>query len=316
MLSNDERNRRLRELNPHPIPEVPRRNSADPSFVRFGTNQPRTHGQPETPVSTIGNQFRTTPSYGGNPHTMRPQPRASVSNSSVTFPNGYQFELSSRTQGLSLEDPSEPTNGYNQVNEPFQFNPGSQAWIQGTNHSTRRFSHGLPQDAWVEGSHPSFSAARNASDRSSPASNPYSRALNSPRNMAGTPVSRTNPWTQPTQPNPNLAQDLDRQQPGAQYIHQPAGIYSQPPYFQSNLSQFHSSYDQYGQASAFQSPLSRAGFMTPAFNGGVQPTPDKGQGHVKMSPLLAQFRNERTKPSGKRWELKVKLAHTVELFYI
>ncbi|KAI0390807.1 ARM repeat-containing protein [Xylariaceae sp. FL0594] len=296
----DDRNRRVKELTTHAGLAVPRRNSADPIHASLGTYQSGVHGQLETPVSALENQYRPRTLYGGATNNLRPQPRASLSNYSNRLSDGFPLELANRAQSLTLDDASELTNGCSQVNEPLPFNPSLQAWNEGTpNHSARHpVSHGTPQDTWAGSPLSLPPTVRNA-----PENNSHARALNSPGDIS---------LNQSSQFSSSIAaHDCNRQQSVSQFAH-PSSIYPPQSFYPPNVPQFQPRYEQYTPSLAFPHTLPRTGFVAPRATGGLQIAPDRGHTHPRVSQHLAEYIRDCHISAAKRWELKDIRNHVVE----
>ncbi|KAI1815279.1 ARM repeat-containing protein [Poronia punctata] len=281
------------------ISETPRRNSADPSFLRGSTNRGGAHGQ-------FDQYFGAAP-YPGSSNLMRPQPRASVSNPPVSAYNNESahFSLNSTlSRGLARHESSEPSNGYPTTNEQFSTDPNSLIWGQAAEHSMRVPGHGVEQDTTYEiYSLPQLSAVMRGTDRSSPAGNGYGRPVNASGSLSGTAGPRLKPWPLPVPRNNSLYSDFDGQRLASPYSQQAGNFY---PQYNNQQGQFPTQWeDPYAQANLYRSSLSG-----PVYRPNGVASRDKDVCLGPRSVLLEQFRHNLK--SNKRYELKDITGHVVE----
>ncbi|OTA66799.1 ARM repeat-containing protein [Hypoxylon sp. EC38] len=317
-----------------------RRNSNDPTFLNLGHSRQNTLAsrQPESDVQAPSHRYDNSSHYPFtklSSHSKSQAQRPSVSGASAALPsesgrsNAFGFGAvdashdleESFKRALALEDNSESmtsgyaTNGhFNPTSQPFQFNPGSQPWNEPGNGS-RAFGQNM-QESWADPLAPSLYGSRRApGERGSPAgSSSYRPSVNSPRAFSGTPNPRADPWSRPGSRDPRLLQELERAQHGSQYIQQQSGFYH-PTYYNTNLSQFSTPYDQYVQNPNLRSQVQVPGYglpmnYIPGLPVPVRPSRDQDPGKGVRSVLLEEFRSNAK--SNKRYELKDIYNHIVE----
>lgn len=303
-----------------------RRNSADPSFLgaanaRSGAFSGR---RPETNASAVNGQLgeRQYP-FSKGAHAKSQRPSVSIISVSLApetnraqalaFPTeSTQTNLSeSLGRTLTLEDTTESLNGYvssgytNPAGQHFQPNPSSQPWQHQISNGARNFGYGIQQDTWTEPPPASYPRTKRGSlERNSPAGSSYRPHISSPRNLSGTPNPRNDHLPRPVPRNSISLQDFDRQQQGPQYPIQPPGFYQ--PYFNSQLSQFSTPYDEYTQVQNYRGQIPATGYGGQVnYLGGVtlRTSRDKDPSQGARSQLLEEFRS--LNKANRRYELKV-----------
>ncbi|KAI1312133.1 ARM repeat-containing protein [Xylaria venustula] len=308
-----------------------RRKSAEPNLLAmhhrsstFANRQPEITS---TLPPTIPPQYRgPTYPFAKGVHSNSEQRQSSISNASLSMTseaargqalNDTHADLNESFRALGLEDTSESmngyvSNGYSSPSQQFQLNPTSQSWQHDFHGASRNFNHGTTQDTWDEVPHSSYpNTKRGSVERNSPAGSSYRPQLNSPRNLSGTPNPRSsNAWNPPASRNPLVSQDMDRQQPGAQYPNQPSAFY--PQYINSH-PQYPMVYDQFVQQTPnYRHQVSTFGFGMPPNSVGfpLQTSRGKDLAQGVRSQLLDEFRAQ-TK-ANRRYELKEIYGHIVE----
>ncbi|KAI1173782.1 ARM repeat-containing protein [Nemania sp. FL0916] len=317
-------------------PGSDRRNSADPSFLGAGHSRAGTLSgrRPEINNSALNGQYGEPRQYSFSKgvHVKPPSQRPSVSNASVPMASetsrgqnmSFQNETTqaslseSLNRNLTLESTVEPLNGYpgNGYNnpassQPFEFNPGSQPWQNEMGNGIGNLGYAAQRDTWTEPSGPYPGVKRGSIERSSPASSSYRPQLSSPRNISVTPNSRTDISTRQVPRNPNMAQDLDRQQYNSQYPVPSPGFYQ--PYFPSHLSQFSTPYEQFTQLPNYpRGHIATAGYggQMNCIGVSMRSNRDKDPSQGARSDLLEEFRS--LNRSNRRYELKDLYGHIVE----
>ncbi|KAI0429196.1 ARM repeat-containing protein [Xylaria sp. FL1042] len=310
-----------------------RRRSVDPTYQSPAPNRPGTFSgrQPETNASTLTGQFLepATYSFSKGVHTGSEHRRPSTTNAHISMTpdttRGQALNLSNDSthtdlnedfsRALTLENPAESlngymSNGYSAASHQIQLNPASQSWQHEMNNNLRTFNHGIQPETWNEAPHSSYSSAKRGSvERNSPAGSSYRPYVNSPRNLSGTPNSRTSSsWNQPAVRNPTVSQDVERQQQGSQYSHPPPGFYPYP-----HLPQYPTPYDQYPQqAPNYRHQVTANGYAVPLNCIGLplQPTRDREPAPSPRSQLLEEFRAH--SKANRRYELREIYGHIVE----
>ncbi|KAI8962751.1 ARM repeat-containing protein [Daldinia sp. FL1419] len=305
----------------------------DPPFPVLGHSRTLSSRQPEPNVQTShrygdDSSFLSKVSRYPRPQHQRP----SISGASVTLPseqarsNIFAFpgvdssshELEESFSRVTLDDSADSvasgfvSASYNPM-QPFQLNPGSQAWQHDLGGSSRAFPQNV-QESWADPLSGSlYTARRGQGERGSSAGSSYRPSVNSPRALSGTPNQRADSWNRPGSRDLRVLQDLDRASQNSQFLQQSSN-YFQQPYYGNNLPQFSGSYEQqFVQPPGFRSQVQFPGCAFPV-NLSNLPGPmrnrDQDPGKGVRSVLLEEFRSN-TK-SNKRYELKDIYNHIVE----
>ncbi|KAI0377839.1 ARM repeat-containing protein [Hypomontagnella monticulosa] len=315
-----------------------RRNSNDPAFLNIGHGRQGTLGprQSEPDIQAPSHRYSDNSQYPFTKLGSHPKPaqRPSISGATVTLPSdsgrsnsffgtteASGHDLEDTFKGLTFDDNAESVAAtyasdghFIPTSQPFQFNPGSQPWQHDLGSNSRTIGQTM-QETWTDPLAPSFyTARRGPGERSSPAGSSYRPSVSSPRAFAGTPNPRADPWSRPGSRDPRMLQELDRASHGSQYLQQQSSFYPQT-YYNTNLSQFSTPYEQYVQNPNFRSQMQLQGYnlpmnYIPGLQVPVRPSRDQDPGKGVRSVLLEEFRGNAK--STKRYELKDIYNHIVE----
>ncbi|KXJ94290.1 armadillo-type protein [Microdochium bolleyi] len=278
-----------------------RRDSGDASFPSIGSTRQGTLTQRPTeadvqmPTTTYADPFNSNNARSTMSVGLRQEP------ASRGMSNGFRSDVTAKDlketfdRALTLDDNSNTGGLGNGVNQPFQFNPGSQPWQ----------NDGTQRDTFGDLSY--FQPQRNSSGRGSATGSPFAPQTNSPRNYNGVSASRQDSWNR----NSRLPQDFDRSQLGAQYPPQ-AGYFPAPYYPQ----QYGNPFEPYMANPNYRAQLASSGYHVPAtpYLNGIappyRPSREMDSGKGVRSMLLEEFRGA-GKPN-KRYELKDIQGYVVE----